>query len=156
MEMKGKFPGRRALPGVVALLAACLFPLDGMYAKTGASTTQTYEILFDTGGQVLGAYTIDLEYNRERTTLQSVAGGASPLFATAPFCNAKSFTSGSTRLSAYQARSMTEPVGMVSVARVTVTTKQEYKGEVHKGKPAPIHVKVLVAADARGAAPIQR
>src|SRR5262249_40567048 len=84
-----------------------------------AGHTFVSEVTIDTGLIPLGAYTIAIEYDPSVVTIASIAGGSTLEFSGAPTTKPSSFTSGTTRISAFNTTSLTSPTGLVSVARVT-------------------------------------
>lgn len=77
------------------------------------------EVSIDVGTTPLGAYTVEITYDKNVVTIASVAGGTTPEFSGPPVTNSADFTSGRTRISAFNSASVTAPTGVVSVARVT-------------------------------------
>lgn len=102
----------------LALVAVGLVFLQGASAAEGPP--REFEVFLDVGNAALGAYTLTLTFPSDRVQVESVTGGDTSPFTSPPFVNPQSFSSGKTRLSAFQAQSMSSPTGAVSVAKVTV------------------------------------
>lgn len=80
--------------------------------------TFSVEVLVDAGAKALGAYTIDFTYENEALEISSVVGGEAVEFSGTPLANADTFSSGTTRVSAFNTASTTSPTGIVSIAHV--------------------------------------
>lgn len=77
------------------------------------------ELMVDVGGEVLGSYYFDFDYDPAVVHVTGVQGGTTAEFGGAPATDPNSFTSGSTPL-AFAQGSDTSPSGLVSVARLTL------------------------------------
>jgi hypothetical protein len=80
------------------------------------------EITIDSEANVLGAYTLNVMYDANVVTIDSIEGGATPEFSNAPFTNPPDFSSGMSNVSGINSSSLTMPTGVVSVAFVTFET----------------------------------
>lgn len=96
---------------VVAVSCPAMVPFSG--------TPFVSQITIDVGASVLGAYTLAITYDPAVVTIASIAGGTTAEFASPPITNPADFSSGRVRLVAFNSASLTAPIGVVSVARVT-------------------------------------
>lgn len=101
-------------------------------------------IRFDAGTRPLAAFGINLEYPTSAAVLESVAGGTTDEFASAPEADRDTFASGSTLITAVNSTSTTSPTGVVSLARVSVRTGGSVPG------PISLWAIPVVAVDATG------
>jgi len=120
----------RAIDGTViaAVLATALVPgatraagvsVSCPTAPPQAGSTFVSQIAVDAAAAPLGAYTLVVTYDQTVVTIASIAGGTTSEFSGAPVTDEGTFTSGMTRLSAFNGASKTSPSGQVSIARVT-------------------------------------
>ena len=84
-------------------------------------TDVTVDVILTTGATPLGAYGASLEFDSEIFDLVAVGGGSSPAFADAPAHHA---TPGRVSFGAVQVTGLSEPVGTVDVARITLRVRQ--------------------------------
>lgn len=78
----------------------------------------TAELTIDVGTVPHGAYSVEVSYYPSQVTIASVTGGDTAPFGTDPVTNPASFATGSTIIAAFQNASLSQPVGVVSVAHV--------------------------------------
>ena len=77
------------------------------------------EIFVDTGTEALGSHAIRIVYDPTVVRIVGLLGGNASEFATPPDANPADFTSGDTKIAAYQVASLTLPAGVVSIAQVS-------------------------------------
>jgi len=77
------------------------------------------DVSVDTGGGALGAYTLAVTYDTRILRVDSIAGGTTREFAANPITNSADFATGRVRLAAFNTASLTSPIGIANVARIT-------------------------------------
>lgn len=118
-----------------------LCPPDGVDAGSDFAV----EVRINTGSQVLGAYTVAINYDPAVFSVSGVTGGRTEQFSLLPTVNPADFLTGRTRISAFNTASVTEPTGVASVSEVGISML----GTIDT--PASIEVEVTTLADINGA-----
>lgn len=77
----------------------------------------TAKISIDVGERLLGAYQFDFNFNASMVSVDEILGGDSPYFSTLPNYQPDSLANGNFTLAAYQSMSLTEPTGVLNVAK---------------------------------------
>ena len=79
-------------------------------------------IYFDTAGEALGAFQLELAYDPKMVQITGVKSGGNVYFGT-PFARIDN-TAGRVKLNAFQGSNMDEPVGYICLARIQLTLKR--------------------------------
>jgi len=87
--------------------------------EVAPGATFTAEVTVDAGARPLGAYAIRIGYDPAVVRITGIVGGVTGPFAVDPGASPSSFGTGTTLIAAYQNASVTQPSGVVSVARVS-------------------------------------
>src|SRR5205814_1434075 len=90
------------------------------------------------------AYTLEISYAQTVVTIASIAGGTTNEFSAPPSTNPSSFSSGVTRISAFNSSSTTSPTGLVSVARIAFNVVGA------EGSSSALGIRVITLSDPSG------
>ncbi len=90
--------------------------------RTPGNLTFQVDILVDSGSLPLGAYDFSLTYNPSKVVIQSIQGGSTTEFSSAPASDPSTYSSGATSLNGINTTSLVSPVGSSNVAKITFKT----------------------------------